>query len=179
MAYHTDEEEQFQELQDVPIEHQMEERLVETLGHHVQDSMNWVLIQALKPFTQTLANFGRREFLDEGSQQPRLQAGESREVSGLSLQCSGGSSSAEILAQMAALVLRYYEYGGFPPQETSNIFPKSSFSQASLREPSSSKSESDDSQSDSVPRKSNANHSMLCQRLLPRLVRIFCSLLKT
>ncbi|KAJ1204833.1 hypothetical protein NDU88_000271 [Pleurodeles waltl] len=94
VAYHADEEEQYQELQEVPIEHQMEERLVEALGHPVQDSMNWALIQALKP----LANFGRREFLGEGSQQPCLQAGESREVYGLSLQRSGGSSSAEILA---------------------------------------------------------------------------------
>ncbi|KAJ1098700.1 hypothetical protein NDU88_003807 [Pleurodeles waltl] len=153
MAYHADEQEQYQELQDVPIEHQMEERLVDALGHHVQDSMNWAQIQAFKSFTQPLANFFRREFLVEGSHQPCLQAGESREVSGLSLQRSGGSSSAEILAQMAASVLRYYEYGGFPPQETSNIFPKSSFSQASLHEPSSSKSVSDDSQSDSVPHK--------------------------
>ncbi|KAJ1137912.1 hypothetical protein NDU88_004308 [Pleurodeles waltl] len=99
MAYHANEE-QYQELQEVPIEHQMEERLVEAPGHHVQDSVNWALIQALKPFTQHLANFGRREFLAEGNQQPSLQAGDSREVSGLSLRRSGGSSSAEILAQM-------------------------------------------------------------------------------
>ncbi|KAJ1174087.1 hypothetical protein NDU88_005910 [Pleurodeles waltl] len=151
MAYYADEE--YQELQEVPIEHQMEERLVEALGHHVKDSVNWALIQALKPFAQPLANFGRREFLDEGSQQPCLQAGESREVSGLSLQRPGSSSSADILAQMAASLLRHHEYWGFPPQETSNIFPKSSFSQASLHEPSSPKSESDDSQTDSVSRK--------------------------
>ncbi|KAJ1211575.1 hypothetical protein NDU88_006933 [Pleurodeles waltl] len=74
MAYYADEEEQYQELQEVAVEHQMEERLVEALGHHVLDSVNWALIQALKPFTQPLANFGRREFLGEGSQQPRLQA---------------------------------------------------------------------------------------------------------
>ncbi|KAJ1080117.1 hypothetical protein NDU88_000338 [Pleurodeles waltl] len=125
----ADEEEQYQELQEMPIEHQMEERLVEALGHHVQDSVNWALIQALKPFTQPLANFGRREFLGEGSQQPRLQSGNSREVSGLSLQHSGGSSSAEIRAQMSASVLHDHEYGGFPPQETSTSFPQASFSQ--------------------------------------------------
>ncbi|KAJ1160923.1 hypothetical protein NDU88_001413 [Pleurodeles waltl] len=53
---------------------------------------------------------------------------------------------------MAASVLLDYEYGGFLPQEAPNIFPKSSFSQSSLPEQSSSKSESDDSQRDSVPR---------------------------
>ncbi|KAJ1083469.1 hypothetical protein NDU88_003628 [Pleurodeles waltl] len=74
MAYYVDEEEQCQELQEVPVEHQMEERLVEALGHHVHDSMNWALIWALKPFTQPLTNFGRREFLGEVSQQTRLQA---------------------------------------------------------------------------------------------------------
>ncbi|KAJ1090361.1 hypothetical protein NDU88_003494 [Pleurodeles waltl] len=95
MAYYANEDEQYQELQEMPIEHQMEERLVEALGHHVQDSVNWALIQALKPFSQALTNFGRREFLGESSQQPRLQTGEPKEAPGLSLQCSGGSSSAE------------------------------------------------------------------------------------
>ncbi|KAJ1211951.1 hypothetical protein NDU88_007299 [Pleurodeles waltl] len=40
MAYYANDEEQYQELQEMPIEHQMEERLVEALGHHVQDSVN-------------------------------------------------------------------------------------------------------------------------------------------
>ncbi|KAJ1128513.1 hypothetical protein NDU88_006891 [Pleurodeles waltl] len=62
MAYYANEEEQYQELQEMPLEQQMEERLVEALGHHVQDSVNWALIQALKPFTQPLTNFAKREF---------------------------------------------------------------------------------------------------------------------
>ncbi|KAJ1154299.1 hypothetical protein NDU88_007052 [Pleurodeles waltl] len=129
MAYYTDEEEQYLELQEVSVEHQMEERLVEALGHHVQESVNWALIQALKPFTQTSTNFGSRESLGGGSKQTRLQAGESMEVPGLSLQRSGGSSSAQILAQMAASVLREHEYVAYVPQESPNISPKSSHSQ--------------------------------------------------
>ncbi|KAJ1108136.1 hypothetical protein NDU88_005518 [Pleurodeles waltl] len=110
MVYYTDEEEQYQELQEVPAEHQGEERLVEALGHHVQDSVNWALIRALKPFTQPMTNFGRRELLGEGSQQACSHIYEPLEVSGLPLQRSGGSSSAEILAQMAASVLHDHEY---------------------------------------------------------------------
>ncbi|KAJ1133752.1 hypothetical protein NDU88_000228 [Pleurodeles waltl] len=148
MAYYADEDEQFQELQEIPVEQQMEERLVEALGYHVQDSVNWALIQALKPFTKPLTNFGRREFLGESSQQPRLHSGDPRGISGLSLQRPGGSSSAEILAQMAASVLRDHEYGAPSPQEAS--FPST---QAGFHESSSSKSESEDSQADSVPHK--------------------------
>ncbi|KAJ1184984.1 hypothetical protein NDU88_001780 [Pleurodeles waltl] len=163
MAYYANEEEQYQELQEMPLEHQMEERLVEALGHHVQDSVNWELIQALKPFTQPLTNFAKREFLGERSQQHRLQTGEPKENVGLPLQRSGGSSSAEILAQMAASVLCDHAYGGFPPpQDTSSTFQQSSFSQSSFQDPSLSNSELDDSQSDSLPRKKQrkTRHSM-------------------
>ncbi|KAJ1131628.1 hypothetical protein NDU88_009963 [Pleurodeles waltl] len=163
MVYYANDNEQYQELQKMPLEHQMEERLVVALGHHVQDSVNWALIQALKPFTQPLTNFAKREFLGESSQQPRLQPGEPKENLGLPLQCSGGSSSAEILAQMAASVLRDHAYGGFPPpQDASSTFQQSSFSHSSYQDPSSSKSESDDSQSDSLPRKKQCKpqHSM-------------------
>ncbi|KAJ1171903.1 hypothetical protein NDU88_003760 [Pleurodeles waltl] len=115
MAYYAGGDEQYQELQEIPIEQQMEERLVEALGYHVQDSVNLALIQALKPFTKPLINFGSREFLGEGSQQRRAHAGDSGGSSGLSLQRAGGSSSAEILAQMAASVLRDHEYRASPP----------------------------------------------------------------
>ncbi|KAJ1162734.1 hypothetical protein NDU88_003200 [Pleurodeles waltl] len=163
MAYNANEDEQYQELQEMPLEHQMEERLVEALGHHVQDSVNWALIQALKPFTQPLTNFAKREFLGESSQQHRLQTGEPKEASGLSLQRSGGSSSADILPQMAASVLRDHAYGGFThPHDASSSFQQTSFSQPSSQDPSSSKSESDDSQTDSLPRKKQrkSRHSM-------------------
>ncbi|KAJ1139157.1 hypothetical protein NDU88_005534 [Pleurodeles waltl] len=85
MAYYAKEDEQYQELQDMPLEHQMEERLVEALGHHVQDSVNWALIKALKPFTQPLTNFAKIEFLGESSQQPPFQTREPKEASALSL----------------------------------------------------------------------------------------------
>ncbi|KAJ1173265.1 hypothetical protein NDU88_005102 [Pleurodeles waltl] len=80
MAYYANDDEQYGELQEIPSEHEMEERLVEALGYHVQDSVNWALIQALKPFTQPLSNFAKREFLGESSQQPRLQSGDPGEA---------------------------------------------------------------------------------------------------
>ncbi|KAJ1147258.1 hypothetical protein NDU88_000139 [Pleurodeles waltl] len=153
MAYYANnDDEQYGELQEIPSEQQMEERLVEALGHHVQDSVNWALIQALKPFTQPLSNFAKRKFLGESSQQPRLQSGDPGETMGLHLQRSGGSSSAEILSQMATSVLRDHAYGGLPPsQETSSNFLQSSHS--SYHDPSSSKSDSEDSQADPQPHK--------------------------
>ncbi|KAJ1135871.1 hypothetical protein NDU88_002300 [Pleurodeles waltl] len=152
MAYYANDDEQYGELQEMPAEHQMEKRLVEALGHHVQDSVNWTLIQALKPFTQPLSNFAKREFLGESSQQPRLQSGEPGEMMGLHLPRSSGSCSAEILSQMATSVLRDHAYGGFPPpQETSSNFLQSSHS--SYHDPSSSKSDSADSQADPQLRK--------------------------
>ncbi|KAJ1103503.1 hypothetical protein NDU88_000926 [Pleurodeles waltl] len=163
MAYYANEDEQCQERQEMPLEHQMEERLVEALGHHVQDSVNWALIQALKPFTQPLTNFAKREFLGENSQQSCLQSGDPKESLGLPLQRSGGSSSAEILAHMVSSALRDHAYGGFPPpQDASSNFQQSSFSRTSYQDPSSSKSDSDEPQSDSLPRKKKrkSQHSM-------------------
>ncbi|KAJ1195307.1 hypothetical protein NDU88_004588 [Pleurodeles waltl] len=130
MAYYAEEEEQYEQLQENPSEHHMEERLVEALGFHVQDSVNWALIQALKPFTQPLSNFARREFLGEGSQ-PRRQTGESGEVLDLNVQRSGGTSSAEILSQMATSVLREHAYGGLLPPQSSSSFPVQASSQSS------------------------------------------------
>ncbi|KAJ1084538.1 hypothetical protein NDU88_004685 [Pleurodeles waltl] len=147
MAYYANDDEQYDELQVMPAEHQMEERLVKALGHHVQDSVNWALIQALKPFTQPLLNFAKREFLGKNSQQPRLQSGDSGETMALHLQRSNSSSSAEILLQMATSVLRDHAYGGFPQtQEPSSNFLQSS--RSSYQDPSSSKSDSDESQAD-------------------------------
>ncbi|KAJ1108258.1 hypothetical protein NDU88_005638 [Pleurodeles waltl] len=153
MAYYANEEEQYGELQEETSEHLLEERLVEALGYHVQDSVNWALIQALKPFTQPLSNFARREFLGESSQQPRLQTGDSGDVLGLRLQRSGGTSSAEILSQMATSVLRDHAYGGSPPPQISPSIPVQTSSQSSYHDPSSSKSDSDESQTDTQPRK--------------------------
>ncbi|KAJ1096641.1 hypothetical protein NDU88_001776 [Pleurodeles waltl] len=152
MAYYAEEEEQYEQLQENPSEHHLEERLVEALGSHVQDSVNWALIQALKPFTQPLSNFARREFLGEGSQ-TRRQTGESGEVLDLNVQRSSVTSSAEILSQMATSVLREHAYGGLVPPQSSPSFPVQASSQSSYHDPSSSKSDSDESQVDSQPRK--------------------------
>ncbi|KAJ1155522.1 hypothetical protein NDU88_008252 [Pleurodeles waltl] len=154
MAYYANEEEQYDELQEAPSEHILEERLVEALGYHVQDSVNWALIQALKPFTQPQSNFARRELLGESSQQPRSQTGDSGDVLGLKLQRSGGTSSAEIWSQMATSVLRDHAYGGFLPPQTSPSNPvQPSSQQTSCHDPSSSKSDSEESQADPQPRK--------------------------
>ncbi|KAJ1081938.1 hypothetical protein NDU88_002110 [Pleurodeles waltl] len=154
MAYYANEEEQYDELQEAPSEHILEERLVEALGYHVQDSVNWALIQALKPFTQPLSNFARRELMGESSQQPRSQTEDSGDVLGLKLQRSGGTSSAEIWSQMATSVLRDHAYGGFlPPRTSPSNLAQPSSQQTSYHDPSSSKSDSDESQADPQPRK--------------------------
>ncbi|KAJ1213533.1 hypothetical protein NDU88_001167 [Pleurodeles waltl] len=69
MAYYAnDEDDQYTGDNEGPYEPHMEERLVEALGHLVQDSVNWALIKALKPFTQSLVNFGRQELMGDPTQ---------------------------------------------------------------------------------------------------------------
>ncbi|KAJ1084770.1 hypothetical protein NDU88_004916 [Pleurodeles waltl] len=77
MAYYAGEDDYYQEQSDNMNDH-MEERLVEALGYHVQDSVNQALINALKPFAQPLKRFGQRELrgrpsLDAGSQPGSLE----------------------------------------------------------------------------------------------------------
>ncbi|KAJ1154527.1 hypothetical protein NDU88_007278 [Pleurodeles waltl] len=160
MAYYADEEDQIQDLQEMPLEHQMEERLVEPLGHHVQDSVNWALMKALKPFTQPLTNFDSRELLGEGSQPACSHPYDPMEVPNLQLQRSGGSSSAEILVQMAASVLCDNEYGRVAPREAASTFRMPSQPQVDSHEHSSSTSESEGSQKDSplLKKKGKSHH---------------------
>ncbi|KAJ1137305.1 hypothetical protein NDU88_003717 [Pleurodeles waltl] len=73
MAYYAEEDEYVQDLPEIAEEQHMEERLVEALDYHVQDSVNQALIKALKPFTKSLTRFGQRELQgrslpDTGSQ---------------------------------------------------------------------------------------------------------------
>ncbi|KAJ1156717.1 hypothetical protein NDU88_009435 [Pleurodeles waltl] len=101
MAYFAGEEEYYLEEVEAPVPEQMEERLVQALGHHVQDSVNQALIKALKPFTVPLVRYGQRELMG-----PRPTGSGTREPSpretGLSTKGSFNPlSSAEILAQMA------------------------------------------------------------------------------
>ncbi|KAJ1102489.1 hypothetical protein NDU88_007535 [Pleurodeles waltl] len=54
MAYYTAEEDYYQDMSEVPFEHQMEERLVEA---------SQALIKAPKPFTQPLKSFGHHKLM--------------------------------------------------------------------------------------------------------------------
>ncbi|KAJ1157300.1 hypothetical protein NDU88_010015 [Pleurodeles waltl] len=109
MAYYAGEDDFYQDQPDFTDEH-MEERLVEALGYHVQDSVNQAIINALKPFAQPLRQFGQRELrgrplLEAGSQPDQIQ----------DLAVSQGGlkrplSSADILANMAASVMQDHDY---------------------------------------------------------------------
>ncbi|KAJ1102430.1 hypothetical protein NDU88_007480 [Pleurodeles waltl] len=111
MAYYVDEEEYFQGEAEVPYDYQMEERLVQALGHLVQDSVNQALIKALKPFAQHLKSFGRRELMGQPHSETLARQSQISDV-GLAPRDSVGTlSSADICSQMASSVLKDYEYG--------------------------------------------------------------------
>ncbi|KAJ1172709.1 hypothetical protein NDU88_004553 [Pleurodeles waltl] len=118
MAYYAEEAEYEQGLPEIAEEQHMEERLVEDLDFHVEDSVNQALIKALKPFTKSLPRFGQRELQgrslpDTGSQPDHnTNMGFPRRAS------KGPASSAEILAHMAASVLQDHKYGSLPNPET-------------------------------------------------------------
>ncbi|KAJ1136885.1 hypothetical protein NDU88_003299 [Pleurodeles waltl] len=61
MAQFRDEE-QYGEYDAGHYDHHMEERLVEVLDFHVQDSVNKALVKALRPFAQPIFKFGFRHF---------------------------------------------------------------------------------------------------------------------
>ncbi|KAJ1103730.1 hypothetical protein NDU88_001151 [Pleurodeles waltl] len=109
MACYAGEDDYYQEQSDNMNDH-MEERLVEALGYHVQDSVNQALINALKPFAQPLKRFGQQELrglpsLDAGSQPDQLSdLGPSQGALKRPL------SSADILANMAASVMQDHGY---------------------------------------------------------------------
>ncbi|KAJ1164807.1 hypothetical protein NDU88_005241 [Pleurodeles waltl] len=115
MAYYAEEDELYQEEAEVPSEHQMEMRLVQALGHQVQDFVNQTLIKGLKPFTQPLVRYGQRELMGCQPVEPLHRESISDEAKFVSRASGGHFSSAEILAeiltQMAASVLKDHEYG--------------------------------------------------------------------
>ncbi|KAJ1106396.1 hypothetical protein NDU88_003797 [Pleurodeles waltl] len=104
MAYYAGEDDFYQDHPDT-MDDLMEERLVEALGYHVQDSVNQALINALKPFAQPLRRFGQcelrgRPLLDAGSHPDQLS----------DLGMAQGAlkrplSSADVLPNMAASVM--------------------------------------------------------------------------
>ncbi|KAJ1147951.1 hypothetical protein NDU88_000792 [Pleurodeles waltl] len=121
MAYYAEEDEYEQDLPELAEEQHMEERLVEALDYHVQDSVNQALIKSLKPFTKSLTRFGQRELQgcslpDTGSQQ-----GQNTNMGFPRRPSKGPASSAEILAHMAASVLQDHGYGSLPTPEIPEI----------------------------------------------------------
>ncbi|KAJ1145122.1 hypothetical protein NDU88_011414 [Pleurodeles waltl] len=123
MALYVEEDEFFQEEAEEPYENQMEERLVQALGHHVQDSVNQALIKALRPFKQPLVRFGQRELMGRPSDN-RVIDNQLPDVSRTQRAYRGPRSSAEILSQMASSVLRDHEY-----EQDLNELPKELSSQ--------------------------------------------------
>ncbi|KAJ1205843.1 hypothetical protein NDU88_001268 [Pleurodeles waltl] len=119
MAYYPGEDDYYQDHPDTMDDH-MEERLAQALGYHIQDSVNQVLINALKPFAQPLRRFGQRELRGR----PLLDAGlKPDQLSDLGL--SQGAlkrplSSADILANMAASVMQDHGYDVYSSLDTSD-----------------------------------------------------------
>ncbi|KAJ1142771.1 hypothetical protein NDU88_009084 [Pleurodeles waltl] len=119
MAYYAEEDEYYQDLPEVTDEHHMEERLVEALGYHVKDSVNQALIKALKPYTQPPVRFGQHEWRGYSLPESGSQQDQPSEVGFARGALKGPASSADILAQMAASVIKDHEYGSFPALEVS------------------------------------------------------------
>ncbi|KAJ1193559.1 hypothetical protein NDU88_002856 [Pleurodeles waltl] len=118
MAYNAGEDDFYQDHPDTTDDH-MEERLVEALGYHVQDSVNQVLINALKPFAQPLRRFGQHELRGR----PLLDAGSHPDqVSDLGMAQGALKrplSSADVLANMAASVMQDHGYDVYSSLDTS------------------------------------------------------------
>ncbi|KAJ1096616.1 hypothetical protein NDU88_001751 [Pleurodeles waltl] len=109
MAHYAEEDDFYQQEAEEPYDNQMEERLVQALGHHVQDSVNQALIKVLKPFTQPLVSFGQRELMS-GPSCARVPDTMTGDMSRTQKGSGGPKFSAEILSQMASSVLRDHEY---------------------------------------------------------------------
>ncbi|KAJ1171751.1 hypothetical protein NDU88_003609 [Pleurodeles waltl] len=135
MAYFAGEEEYYQEEVEAPFPEQMEERLVQALGHHVQDSVNQALIKALKPFTAPLVRYGRRDLMGHISTGSGAKDPIPRDAGLPSKGLLAPLSSAEIVAQMASAVINDHEYSLDLQPPSDNFIPPSGapreFSQSS------------------------------------------------
>ncbi|KAJ1098410.1 hypothetical protein NDU88_003521 [Pleurodeles waltl] len=129
MEYYAEEDEHYQEKAEVAFEHQMEERLVQALGHHVQDSDNKALIKALKPFTQPLVRFGQKELMGRPPSETLNSENQSDDVGLVPRASTGYLSSVEIFTQMATSALKDHEYGQGVSLAT-ETFPSPSVPQA-------------------------------------------------
>ncbi|KAJ1117434.1 hypothetical protein NDU88_005634 [Pleurodeles waltl] len=121
MVCYADEEEYYQENPDRHEEYGMEQRPLEALGTHVQDSVNQALIKTLKPFTRPLVQYGQCELRGKRPMVNMPRDDLAPNVGLAQTASVGPSSSAEILVQMAASVLKDYEYDPFSSLE--KVFP--------------------------------------------------------
>ncbi|KAJ1176156.1 hypothetical protein NDU88_001439 [Pleurodeles waltl] len=110
MAQYMDDD-QYGEYDAGHYDQHMEERLVEALDFHVQDSVNKALVKALRPFPQPIFNFGVRRF-GTGSGNPTPVEGNINEP---------GPSSNDLLNQTANTVLSDHEYGAFKNCATPSV----------------------------------------------------------
>ncbi|KAJ1149352.1 hypothetical protein NDU88_002162 [Pleurodeles waltl] len=124
---------------DTMIQH-TEERLVEALDFHVQDSVNKALVKALHPFVQAMFNFGIRRF-GAGSGNPTPVE--------VNINGPGRSSTYDPLEQFIDVILNDQEYEAFKS-------PKATPFQTTLN--TSDESNSSDSDNKSTPDKTQGKH---------------------
>ncbi|KAJ1106206.1 hypothetical protein NDU88_003609 [Pleurodeles waltl] len=120
MAYYAEEDEYYQDETEMPIEHQMKERLIQA---HVQVSVNQALIKALKPFTNPLVKFGQRELMGRPPSESQVRQNQSSGVGLAPRARVGPVSSAELFTQMATSVFKDHEYGTGATLDLSEFFP--------------------------------------------------------
>ncbi|KAJ1143940.1 hypothetical protein NDU88_010242 [Pleurodeles waltl] len=101
MAYYAGEDDFYQDHPD-SIDDHMEERLVEALCYHVQDSVNQALINTLNPFAQPLRRFGQRELRGRPLIDAGLHPDQLPDLAMTQGALKRPLSSADILANMAA-----------------------------------------------------------------------------
>ncbi|KAJ1108551.1 hypothetical protein NDU88_005927 [Pleurodeles waltl] len=118
MAYCAREDDFYQDQPDFTDEH-MEERLVEALGYHVQDSVNQALINTLKPFAQPLRGFGQRKLRDRALLEAGSQPDQIPDLAVSQGALKRPLSSADILANMAASVMQDHGYDVYSSLDTS------------------------------------------------------------
>ncbi|KAJ1084011.1 hypothetical protein NDU88_004166 [Pleurodeles waltl] len=124
MTYYTDKEDFYQENPEVNEEYGMEERVVEALGTHVQDSVNQAPMKALKHFTHPLFRYGHRELRRRllMVNMPRYDL--APDVGFAERASVGPTSLAETLAQMAASVIKNHKYDPLPSLEAAGSLPR-------------------------------------------------------
>ncbi|KAJ1176781.1 hypothetical protein NDU88_002048 [Pleurodeles waltl] len=89
----------------------MEDRLVEALDFHVQDSVNKALVKALRPFAQPILNFGFRCFGASSGNPTPVEVNVNEP----------GPLSNDLLDQTVNTVLGDHEYGAFKDRSTPSV----------------------------------------------------------